>query len=239
MDYKKRIVLLHGWGASTIKLKPLAEELRKLEWEVFTPKLPGFDSPPPEKIWGVGEYSKYVLKETRKIYGRDRFFVFGHSFGGRVAIKLAEKNNRQILGAVLCSSSGLSRGNLVKRTIFWLLARVGKVFLAIPPLANFWKRLLYKLAREHDYEKAQGIMKEVFKKVVSEDLKPVAKEIKIPTLVLWGKKDKMTPISDAYYIKKVLPNAKLVVFKDEGHRLPYNKPKGVAEEIDKWTKNLN
>ncbi len=239
MGYKKRIVLLHGWGASASKLARLVGELKKLNWHVCLAKLPGFDAPPPKEAWGIKEYAEYALKEAQKVHGKKKFFVFGHSFGGRVAIKLAEKNNRQILGVVLCSTSGLSRGNPVKRAIFWLLAKAGKVFLAIPLLANFWKSVLYKLAREHDYERAQGIMKEVFKKVVSEDLKPVAKEIKIPTLVLWGKKDKMTPISDAYYIKKVLSDTKLVVFEDEGHRLPYNKPKGVAEEIDKWAKNLN
>lgn len=239
MPTKKRIALLHGWGVDVRKLKTLADELKRMGWKVLIPELPGFGISPPKSIWGVGEYADYVLEEAQKVFGKNKFFVFGHSFGGRVAIKLAEKYNEKLSGIVLCSISGLSRGNPLRRAVFFVLAKAGKIFLIIPPVATFWRRLLYKLAKEHDYEEAQGIMKEVFKKVISEDLKPTVERIKVPALVLWGKEDRMTPISDAYYIKKTLPAAKLVVFEGEGHRLPYDRPEVVAEEIEKWVKNLN
>jgi pimeloyl-ACP methyl ester carboxylesterase len=228
---KKKIVLLHGWGASIEKLRLLASQLEKKNWQVFIPKLPGFDILPPKNAWGVGEYADHVLNEAHKVYGKDEFFVFGHSFGGRVAIKL--------LGVILCSTAGVSRGYSLKRVVFYILAKVGKIFLLIPPLAKFWRKLLYMLAREHDYEKTQGVMKDTFKKIVSENLRPAISNIRLPVLVLWGKKDQATPIKDAYYIRKTLSSSKLVVFENEGHRLPYNEPKKVAEEINKWAKNLN
>lgn len=236
---KKKIVLLHGWGSNIKKLQLLAGQLEKHNWQVFVPKLPGFDISPPGKAWGIDEYADYVLNEARKVCGSDKFFIFGHSFGGRVAIKLEEKYNKQLSGVILCSTAGISRGRLLKRVVFYILAKVGKIFLLIPPLAKFWKKLLYLLVREHDYEKTQGIMKETFKKVVSQNLKLAVSRIRAPVLVLWGKKDQVTPIKDAYYIKKTLSYSKLIVFENEGHRLPYNEPKKVAEEIDKWVKNLN
>ena len=64
-----------------------------------------------------------------------------------------------------------------------------------------------------------------------EDLKPLVPRITLPTLVLWGEKDSMVPISDGYYLKESLAKVKLVIFKNEGHKLPYNKPKKIAEEI--------
>jgi pimeloyl-ACP methyl ester carboxylesterase len=107
-----------------------------------------------------------------------------------------------------------------------------------PGAAESFRKLLYKAAREHDYEKTQGIMQQVFRKVVSEDLKPYIKKIKLPCLILWGTDDRMTPVRDGYYIKKWADNTKLVTFKNEGHRLPYVKPKDIADEIEKWHQGL-
>ena len=235
---RKRIVLLHGWGASTNKLDPLGKELHRLGWKVSIPKLPGFDISPPKKPWGIGEYAEYVIKETQKIWERKGFFIFGHSFGGRIAIKLAGINNKQFLGIILCSASGLSRGNLLKRVAFWVLAKAGKILSIVPPIAKIWRKLLYKVAREHDYEKTQGVMKETFKKVISENVRPIIENIEIPTLILWGRQDRMTPISDAYCLKQILPGSKLIIFNNEGHQLPYHKPRKMAEKIDQWTKSL-
>ncbi len=239
MKISKKIVLLHGWGADIKKLGFLAREIKSLGWKVLVPKLPGFGISPPKSIWGAGDYADYVLEEAQKVFGKNKFFVFGHSFGGRIAIKLAGKYSGQLSGVVLCSTSGLSRGKLLKRSLFFVLAKVGKAFLLVSPIAKLWRELLYKLTREHDYEKARGVMKKVFKKVISEDLRPLVRRIKVPTLVLWGKQDSMTPVRDAYYINKAVPESKLVVFENEGHKLPYNKPKELAKEIDKWVKSLS
>ena len=118
--------------------------------------------------------------------------------------------------------------------LFTTLAKTGKVLLIIPGLAGEFKKLLYKAAREHDYEKTEGIMRDVFKKVVSEDLKPALKKISVPTLILWGENDKMTPISGASLVGQSIKQSKIRLFKEEGHRLPYNKPRVLAREIDKW-----
>lgn len=235
----KRIILLHGWAARAEKLHQLRHQLQLLGWKVATLKLPGFDLALPNYIWDVNDYADYVLKKAVKLFGKNDFFVFGHSFGGRIAIKLALKNSKQLNGLILCAAGGVSRGYKFVRLFFYFLAKVGKIFLIIPPLALFWRKVLYKFAGEHDYEKTKGIMSEVFKKVVSEDLRPQVSLIKIPTLILWGKLDRITPVRDAYFIKKVVNNSKLQVFEDHGHRLPYEKPEEVAKEIEKWAKSLN
>lgn len=234
MESAKKIVILHGWGASTEKLQPLAKELISLGWKVFLPRLPGFGTVPPKEVWGVNEYSDYIYRKAIKTFGKSRFYVFGHSFGGRLAIKMASEQKEYLKGVILCSTSGISRGNFLKRALFLILAKIGKIFLLVPEVASFWRKVLYKLAREHDYEKSQGHMREIFKKIISEDLKPLLARIKIPALVLWGRDDRMTPVSDAYFIKNSVPDSHLILF-NAGHRLPYDKPKEVALEIDRWT----
>ncbi len=230
----KNIVLLHGWGAETRKLEPLKKELERLGWKVSLPKLAGFDNPPPKEVWGVREYSDYVYEQASNEFGKNKFFVFGHSFGGGVAIKLAADRSKNIKGVVLCAARGIFRSNVLKRLVFTSLAKTGKLLLLFPGAADSFRKLLYKAAREHDYEKTQGIMKDIFKKVVSEDLKPYIRKIKIPSLILWGTQDRMTPIRGGRYIEKWARQAKLVTFKNEGHRLPYERPAGIADEIEKW-----
>lgn len=232
---KKNIVLLHGWGASTKKLEPLGRELRKLSWNVLTLRLPGFDAPPPRSVWGIEDYSDYVAKKAEEKFGRD-FFVFGHSFGGRIAINLGRQGLSA--GVILCAASGLSRASFLKRAFFWVLAKIGKVFLLLPPLGRGWRELLYKLAREHDYEKAQGVMRKILGKVVKEDSRPLVKKIKVPTLVLWGRQDQMTPVRDTLFIRKNLPQAVIITFRNQGHSLPYNEPEEIAKEIDRWVDSL-
>ncbi|MBI2590614.1 MAG: alpha/beta hydrolase [Candidatus Blackburnbacteria bacterium] len=229
---QKNIVLLHGWGANTRKLQALASSLETKGWKVLIPEIPGFGAPEPDSVWGVGDYSKFVLNLASSFFKKDKYFIFGHSFGGRVAIKMSLAENVAIRGIILCSTGGISRGFLVKRVVFKGLASLGRAF------GNRWKALLYKLAREHDYERASNKMKKVFQKVIAEDLKPLISKIKFPVLVLWGEEDKITPVKDAYFIANNSKRASIFTYKNEGHRLPYEKSDEVAEKIDQWVGNF-
>ena len=75
------------------------------------------------------------------------------------------------------------------------------------------------------------------RKVISENLKPLEKKITLPTLVLWGERDKMTPYSDARYLRENIENAQMASFKNAGHSIPYKRPKTLAKEINKWHKH--
>ena len=66
----KRVVLIHGWGAETGKLEPLRKELEQLGWQVFLPKLAGFEEPAPPNVWGIKEYSEYVNEEAVGFFGK-------------------------------------------------------------------------------------------------------------------------------------------------------------------------
>ncbi len=233
----KFIVLLHGWGADTNKLKPLAKELGNLGWEVFLPEIPGFGAPEPVGIWGVDEYSEYIYSRSLKKFKGKKFFVFGHSFGGRLAIKLAATNKDRIAGVILCAAAGISRARLSKRIFFLLLAKVGKVLNLAPTLAKVWQRFLYKASKELDYEKSSSKMRLIMRRVIKQDLKKVVKQIAMPTLIVWGKLDKATPLKDALYLEENIKQATIYIFLNEDHKLPYKKPKEVAGKIEAWHKS--
>ncbi len=61
------------------------------------------------------------------------------------------------------------------------------------------------------------MMRAILSKVVNEDLKSVMPSIKAETLLVWGENDTATPLSDAKYMEKHIPNAGLVSFPGCGH----------------------
>ncbi len=67
-------------------------------------------------------------------------------------------------------------------------------------------------------------MRDKLVKLVNEDLKENLKEIKVPTLLLWGENDKETPFEDAKIMEKEISNAGLVSFKDCSHYVFLERP---------------
>ena len=74
-------------------------------------------------------------------------------------------------------------------------------------------------------------MRETFKKVVSEDLEFYLGQIKSETLIVWGEKDKMVPLSIAYLIKEKILNSELVIISEAGHSVQIEKPKKLVKII--------
>lgn len=233
----KNIVLIHGWGASAGKLQPLSDELNKLGWNTFVPKLPGFDIAAPNSVWGVEEYAEYVLGKANTYFKGKKYYLFGHSFGGRIAIYLSAKFSRKVEGLVLCATSGISRDSIFKRIPLLIISKSVKIVKTIPLVGKVVEKMYY-FGQNRYYSKTPGIMKQIFQKVVDHSSKPYLKLIKVPTLILWGDEDKLTPVKDAKYIKSKINSpsgeSKLKIYEGVGHKLPYEKPVELAKEIEKW-----
>ena len=76
---------------------------------------------------------------------------------------------------------------------------------------------LLKLFSSADYFKLKDNVKKTFQNIVNEDLFSYLKSINAETLILWGEKDKDTPLKDAYKIKKEIKNSELIIFKNASH----------------------
>jgi pimeloyl-ACP methyl ester carboxylesterase len=233
-----RIVILHGWGSKLERWFLLKKELEKRGFEVALPYLPGFGSTePPQKAWCVADYAQWVKERLPEEY-----FLAGFSFGGRVAIKLASQNPKGLKGLILINSAGIKPQNTFKRLIFCFLAKIGKIFFSVPPLSFLGplarKVLYYQLARERGYFQAKGVMRETFKKVIAEDLQSDLRKIKIPTLILWGREDRKTPLKDGELINRLVSTSSLKIFSGSNHDLPLKLPKEVVSAINEFAKGL-
>jgi pimeloyl-ACP methyl ester carboxylesterase len=231
----KTLIILHGWQSSKEKWQRVKENIESDEIEVIVPDLPGF-KPETElkEPWNLDNYVEWLKDFSQD---REKFFLLGHSFGGRVAIKFATRYPEKLYGLILVSAAGIKRE---KSQIFSTSINFFNTILELPFLRKFkpfLRKLFYRyILRKTDYLEAQGALKETFKNVVEEDLTPFLKEIKIPALILWGEKDKITPLSDAYLMKKEIKFSQLEILPDIGHTPHLENPELLAQKIKEFLK---
>ncbi len=171
----------------------------------------------------------------------NKIILIGHSFGGRIAIKFAAKYPEKLKALILTGAAGIKHSLTVKQKMFFWAAKIGKIIFSLPlpnKLEKLARKILYKAAREKDYYEAQGIMKETFKKVIAEDLTDCLEKIKNPTLLVWGAKDKSTPLADLKIIESRIKSHESKIIEEANHSLPYQYPEKFAEISMEFIKKL-
>lgn len=215
------VVLLHGWG-SNIKLFANLIDLLSQKYTVVAMDMPGFGmSEEPPSAWCVDDYVQFVVDFLADCDNKKITFL-GHSFGGRVIIKLNSRTDLpfEIDRVILVDSAGIIPPKTNKKSFRTRYYKAGKAILStklaqkIAPdaLENFRKKM-----GSADYAAASPLMRQVLVKVVNEDLEPLLPNIKCPTLLVWGVNDTATPLSDGEKMEKLIPDAGLVKLENAGH----------------------
>lgn len=228
------ILILHGWGGSSDSWIKVQEILAKQGYKVICPDFPGFgkSNTPPEP-WGVDDYVKWVNNFVH-FQNLEKFSLLAHSFGGRIGIRFATKYPEKLNNLILCDSAGIKHPPLPHQRIFWILAKIGNALFSRKPFIRFKdgaRNALYTMARRKDYLKADGTMKETIKQILADDLISNLPQIKLPTLIIWGQRDRMVPLKDAYTMREKIKNSELVILPKVGHSLHLEVPEKLAEII--------
>ena len=74
-------------------------------------------------------------------------------------------------------------------------------------------------------------MRETYLKIINEDLSDYLSRISLPTLIIWGKKDKLTPVKDAYLMKEKIIGASLEIIPDIGHNPHREAPEILKDKV--------
>ena len=88
-----------------------------------------------------------------------------------------------------------------------------------------------------DYRKLSPKMKQVFVKIVNEDLSSFLKFIKCKTCIVWGKNDKETKLYMARRLFRLIKDSELYIFKNSGHFSYSDKPHEFLIILDTFIKN--
>ncbi len=213
------VLMLHGWGSScdayNFMTKTFSDRFRMISLD-----FPGFGkSDMIDEPWDVERYCKITLKFIEKLGLKD-YIIVGHSFGGRVIIKLSGTGRISPIKIVLIDSAGVLPKRSLKSKIRLASFKTVKRLLQLPIIRNYSENTLNK-ARAHfgssDYNSAPPVLRQTLVKVVNEDLVPYMESIKAPTLLIWGENDTATPLRDAKIMESKIPDAGLCVIKGVGH----------------------
>lgn len=227
---KKTILILHGWNSNSDRWTEVAEPLAENGYEVIVPDLPGFGkSALLETPWNTNQYIEWIDNLIQE-FELKNFYLMGHSFGGALASKLAVKHVQEIDKLFLVSSACIRKITTRKKG-FATLSKVVKLFSFIPGYKLFRKAVYKFIIRKSDYTYVDGILKQTYLNVISEDLSFHLPFIKVPTVIIWGEKDTSTPLEDAYFINKQIKDSKLIIIPGAGHDLNRKQPEILANKI--------
>jgi len=236
---EKTVVMMHGWGCNHTTLASIERVALSCGYRVINVDFPGFgDSQEPNDVWGVEEYTRQIEALTKEL-GIKTPIMLGHSFGGRVGILYASRN--QVEKLILVDAAGIKPKRSLK--YYWKVYS----FKAI-------KRLMYlflgkETAEKHldarrakagssDYANASPMMRRILSKVVNEDLTDKLQHIKAPTLLIWWENDSATPLYDAKKMERLIPNAGLVSFPGCGHYSFLDNPMQFAAVLRSFLGNI-
>jgi pimeloyl-ACP methyl ester carboxylesterase len=214
------VVMLHGWGASAELVLPLAKKLAPLGYCAHVLDMPGHgNSPEPPIAWSVTDYAQLVVAYI-EAQGLGQVHIFGHSFGGRVALVLGADYPQVIRKIVLADAAGIRPKTSLSKKIrlnTYKFIRDGLKTIGLRGLSDQLRAWYNKRYGSADFLATSGVMRETFVQVVNQDLSEYAKKISAPTLLIWGENDQDTPLWQAKKLNQLIPDAGLVVYPHAGH----------------------
>lgn len=202
----RHLVFLHGWGLTRDSLRGIAI-LFQHAYRVHLVDLPGFgEAAAPPADWDTNRYADLVARYlAAHVHGS--VVLIGHSFGGRVAVRLASRRPPNLAGVALLAVPGLpnrqwSRTRLRRIGIRWL-RRVLRALTPVTgeaPLAWHTRRFGSK-----DYL-AAGPLRSVLVRTVTEDLRESVLRSVCPFLLVYGTDDTETPPWLGFAYRALMPD---------------------------------
>jgi pimeloyl-ACP methyl ester carboxylesterase len=199
--------------------------------------LPGFGSSPmPPWQISIPAYGRF-LRDFCERLGIDRCSLVGNSMGGFIATELAISEPDRVDDLVLVSAAGITWAR-ARREPAVMVARMGRA--AAPALfklqtSGMRRRRLRRVAfqgvffdpnrlrREMLWENFVPAMQspgyfDAMSNLWGYDIRHRLEEIGVPTLIVWGRNDRVVPVPAALsYRKRIGDNAELVIFDRCGH----------------------
>lgn len=227
---KPTVLILHGWGVGGGAYRELCQLLKDRSFSVFVPDLPGFGKEPlTKKNLTLDDYLDFTKNFIKKnIQGK--YVLIGHSFGGRITIKLAASRPSNLSQIILTGAAGIVHPLSFRSKLAFFFAKSGSMLTLVSPFREFLRKFLYHVVGEFDYYKA-GKLKKTFQNIIAEDLSGYLPKISASTLLVWGENDFVIPPSDGESMRQKIKNSELIVVSGARHNFPYSMPHVFVEKI--------
>ncbi len=233
---RSALVLVHGFSASLYGWQAWKTDLEQ-DYRVITLDLPGHGlsrAEAPERAT-IARFAEVVHEVTQKLDAQ-RFTLAGSSMGGNTAWTYALTYPDTLEGLILVDASGWPKveGEGTDRPFIFRLLRNS---LARAVLKDLDMTSMTRSGLEGAYTDQSYVTDEMVERYVSFSRAPghratllaimggerveatpeAMAKITIPTLVMWGRDDNLTPVSGANLFAETIPNAQLIIYDGVGH----------------------
>lgn len=246
------ILLIHGLAGSSRTWDDVIPALSE-KHDVIAPDLLGHgESAKPLGDYSLGAFAS-GLRDFLSVIGVPSVTIVGHSFGGGVAMQLAYQHPHLVDRLVLVGSGGLGR------EVSWLLRlltlpgaeyvmpvafpkpivdratdvgrQLGRRNIRSPKFSEMW-RAYSSLAgaqnRSAFVRTMRGVIEPTGQMVNARDRLYLAAHI--PTLIVWGERDGIIPVSHAHAAHELVPDSRLEILDGVGH-FPHVEAPEVFSEV--------
>ena len=253
------IVMIHGFRGTHHGLELIAKNLQ--QYQVIIPDIPGFgETKPLDDKHSLDNYVKWLHEFITELQLDKPPVLLGHSFGSIITSNFAAKYPDTISKLILENPIGAPalsgpRSILTKFALmyYWLGSMlpepIGTRLLSSKLVVKIMSKTMTKTRVKKtqkfiDSEHLQHFSTFANKRVVNEafitsienNVRSAAPLIKIPTLLIVGDKDDITPIEKQRELFDMFSNASFVVIKNVGHLTHYETPEQVASAIISFLK---
>jgi len=238
------LVLVHGIAGSAETWRACAPLLAR-RFSLIVPDLLGHgSSAKPRGDYSLGAFASGI-RDLLVAGGHDRATFVGHSMGGGIAMQLAYQFPEMCERLVLVSSGGLGREvSLMLRAAALpgadLALRLGAARAArlLPPttqlseVARSLASLAEKSTRQAFLHTLRAVIDANGQRVSALDRLYLAAEV--PTLIVWGERDRIIPVRHGRAAHGLIPGSRLVVFPRAGHFPHLEEPVGFAAALTEF-----
>jgi pimeloyl-ACP methyl ester carboxylesterase len=231
------LIFIHGAGGTHLHWPP---QVRRMNGQrVFALDLPGHGKSSGVGSQSISDYASQVINFLDGAKLSAAVFV-GHSMGSAISLTLALDYPKRVLGLGLVGSGARLR---VAPQILENTATDANFPLAIKIIndAEFGPSVnprLKELAAQRMTEIRPSVLHGDFLACNEFDVMRRLAEISVPTLILCGSDDLLTPVKYADYLHDHIAGSKLVVFPGAGHMVMLEQPDEVAEALSAFADEI-
>lgn len=203
------------------------------------PDLPGFgQSRPDGGELSIDDYARMMV-ELLDHRGIDRAVFAGLSMGGYICLAAARIAPERLLGLVLIDTRETADTDEARKGRYGSIEKVRKEGVR-PVVEAMLPKMLTKDAPQEMRDRVreimsssspEGVIAALGAMATRNDSTPLLSKITIPTMIVVGEEDTITPPSDAERMAKLIPNAKLVKIAGAAHLSNYEKAVEVNRSI--------
>jgi pimeloyl-ACP methyl ester carboxylesterase/putative sterol carrier protein len=253
------VVLLHGLAATKLSYLPLLPALAE-RYRVIVPDLPGHGESGKPRARYTPAYFTKIIHALFDELGIEDAAVIGNSMGGRIALEVVARHPHRVNSLILLdpAAAGLPFP-LYARLLGLLPTGVGAIpvpwrkRIVVTAISQMFARpeslpragyiaAAEEFIRIYRKGRARVALLSAMRGLIRDDPDAFWKKvaaIEVPTLIAWGREDRLVPLGLGHRLANTIPDAQLVVMPETGHVPQFEQPEETRRLVLDFLDGIN